>query len=279
MLNLFQPLTELVERHLAESLEKKFQGQISYGAMRLKDAMGHSLLAGGKRLRPLLTLKCAEVCSENLSVQHAHKLAMPLALAIEYVHTYSLIHDDLPSMDNDDFRRGKPSCHKAFDEATAILAGDALLSDAFALVASSEHGGKDQCLELSCAIGSAGMVCGQMNDIARGLGQALEIDWLDIHRLKTGKLFECACVLGAMSVNANALAVEAMRSYGAALGLAFQLADDFLDDAHLVQERGGEKVAQLAKEFSLIAIRQAGVFGEKGMELQALATLAVERKA
>lgn len=279
MLNSFQPLTELVERNLKQSLQNKSQGQFSYGAKRLKDAMEHSLLTGGKRLRPLLTLKCAEVCSEDLSVQQAHKLAMPSALAIEYVHTYSLIHDDLPSMDNDDFRRGKPSCHKAFDEATAILAGDALLSDAFALVAGGEHRSGQLCMELSHAIGGTGMVCGQMNDIARGLGQIVEMDWLDIHRLKTGKLFECACVLGAMSVNASSHSVEAMRSYGAALGLAFQLADDVLDDAHLVQERGGEKVAQLAKEFSLLAISQAGIFGERGMELQALAKFAVERKA
>ncbi len=198
---------------------------------RLASAMRYSVMAGGKRLRPMLCLLSAEACGGASSVE----MALPSACALELIHTYSLIHDDLPAMDDDDLRRGRPTCHKAFDEATAILAGDALLTLAFEVVASSSVPAEAAlaCVRvLAEAAGAAGMVGGQMADLqaetqeqAEATVEALEA----IHRRKTGALLCAALRMGAIVAGADAECHAALDRYGRAVGLAFQIVDDLLD--------------------------------------------------
>ena len=187
----------------------------------LLEAMRYSLFAGGKRLRPTLALGAAEIVSGT------DDTALPVACALEMIHTYSLIHDDLPAMDDDDLRRGKPTCHKAFGEATAILAGDGLLTMAFDVAA--ETGSIAIVRELARAAGVAGMVGGQQADLA-GEGQQLGLDALRrIHRAKTGALIRASARCGALAAGGDAPAVDALTAYGEHLGLAFQITDDILD--------------------------------------------------
>lgn len=194
---------------------------------RLHDACQYSLSAGGKRLRPILCLSCASVCGLEM------EKILPFAAAIEMIHTYSLIHDDLPAMDNDDLRRGKPSNHKAFDEATAILAGDALLTDAFAVMARCDVA-PASLLEairiVAEAAGSRGMVGGQMWDMLFTGQVDITIDQLRLmHAMKTGALLRAACLCGATLAGACEGDQKAIAEYGKELGIAFQIADDILD--------------------------------------------------
>lgn len=193
----------------------------------LLEAMRYSLLAGGKRIRPTLCIVTATMC--GLSA----KSVMPFAAAIEMIHTYSLVHDDLPAMDNDDLRRGKPSNHKAFDEATAILAGDALLTDAFSFMCTVDlpsHRVLAAVLYLAKAAGSSGMVGGQVLDMNYTGSTAVGIEELQImHAKKTGALLKASCVCGAILSGAEQKVIAAITKYGLALGLAFQIADDILD--------------------------------------------------
>lgn len=205
------------ESCLKQSLDKRFHGLKTPPAKLLKEAMAYALLGEGKRIRPLMVFESAMRCGGNV------RLAMPAALAVEYVHAYSLIHDDLPCMDDDDYRRGKPSTHRRFGEAVAVLTGDALLSDAFGFVAQAKINSARQCLVLSQAIGSLGMVLGQLDDLVS------EQKTLETLQNKTGKLFEAACRLGAISVGASRQQEEAQAAFGAAFGLEFQLADDIAD--------------------------------------------------
>lgn len=193
---------------------------------RLKDAMRYSLLAEGKRLRPLLVMLSAEACGGNVAD------ALPAACAVEMIHAYSLIHDDLPAMDDDDLRRGRPTCHRQFDEATAILAGDALLTLAFEVLAkhTSPKGKAGECCALLAeAAGACRLVGGQVDDIlAEKGGHSLEL--LErIHRRKTGALIEVSLVLGAVVAEADGRRRQALAEYGRQLGLAFQITDDLLD--------------------------------------------------
>jgi geranylgeranyl diphosphate synthase type II len=201
---------------------------------RLALAMRHSVLGGGKRLRPVLCLMAAEACGGDFEA------ALPAACALELVHTYSLIHDDLPAMDDDDLRRGRPSCHKAFDEATAILAGDGLLTLAFEVVARQVRPGAAalRCVQLLAeAAGPAGMVAGQMADLqaegrteAEGRPQDGTLAALEaIHRRKTGAMLRAPLKMGAVIAAAPESACEALDRYGKAVGLAFQIVDDLLD--------------------------------------------------
>ncbi|MES2503935.1 MAG: polyprenyl synthetase family protein [Myxococcota bacterium] len=203
---------------LKRSLDERFEGNKTPAAKLLKAAMSYALLGEGKRIRPLMVFEAAE-----LSGKHALRLAMPAALAVEYIHAYSLIHDDLPCMDDDDYRRGKPSTHRKFGEAIAVLTGDALLSDAFRFVANAAVQPARQCLVLSEAIGSLGMILGQVDDL---ISPRKTVETL---KNKTGKLFECACRLGAISVGASKAQEEKMARFGADFGLQFQLADDAAD--------------------------------------------------
>ncbi|MDR1777772.1 MAG: polyprenyl synthetase family protein [Desulfovibrio sp.] len=194
---------------------------------RLKDAMLYSLCAGGKRLRPVLCMSCACLCGGT------ERAVLPFACAIEMVHTYSLIHDDLPAMDNDDLRRGKPSNHKAFDEATAILAGDALLTDAFVVMCGAKAP-PDRLVQavatLAAAAGSAGMAGGQELDMLYTGKPAVSLEQLrQMHSMKTGALMQASCVCGAILAGADFAATEAVRLFAAALGMAFQISDDILD--------------------------------------------------
>lgn len=197
---------------------------------RLREAMYYSLLAGGKRLRPVLCLSTASLFGL------AAERVLPFAAALEMIHTYSLIHDDLPAMDDDDLRRGRPSCHKAFDEATAILAGDALLTDAFGFMA---RVGKDIPAErvlravaaVARAAGSAGMVGGQVLDMECTGKSDVPLPTLrTLHALKTGAMFRVACTSGGLLAGASGEGLEALRAYGEALGVTFQIVDDILDE-------------------------------------------------
>jgi geranylgeranyl diphosphate synthase, type II len=193
---------------------------------RLLESIRYSLLAGGKRLRPVLCLTFAEAVLRQSTTS---RVVEDCACALEFIHTYSLVHDDLPSMDDDDLRRGVPTNHKVYGEAMAILAGDSLLTDAFALVAGGpEPMRATLCRELAVAAGSSGMVGGQVLDIAED--RPAHIDYLTrMHRLKTGVLIRAACRMGVIAAGGDADALARADAYGDAVGLAFQIADDVLD--------------------------------------------------
>ncbi len=218
-------LREMVETYLASSF---LDSDIP---PRLSEAMRYSLLAGGKRLRPVLCLAVARACAPERA-EELTRAILPFAAGLEMIHTYSLIHDDLPAMDDDDLRRGKPTCHKAFDEATAILAGDALLTNAFSHMAKAEVPAQPllEAVRLTAeAAGAAGMVGGQVLDLA-GEGQKLSLEELRVlNAKKTGALLFNACECGAVLAGAAPAMREAARSYGAELGIAFQITDDILD--------------------------------------------------
>lgn len=221
MKSLLKERGKLVESYLATCLDGQEMPP------RLRESMLYSLQAGGKRLRPVLCLSCAALC--GLKAEDV----LPFASAIEMVHTYSLIHDDLPAMDDDDLRRGKPSNHKAFDEATAILAGDALLTDAFAHMCRVELPAGQvlrAVAEFARAAGSSGMVGGQEWDMLyTGLPPVSMAELRRMHAMKTGALLRVSCVCGALLAGAADDVCERIGRYGAALGVAFQIADDILD--------------------------------------------------
>ena len=202
----------------------------------LYDSIQYSLLAGGKRLRPILCMEFCRICGRDW------KAAAPFAAAIEMIHTYSLIHDDLPSMDNDDFRRGRPTNHKVYGEAMAILAGDALLTDAFlsaseAKLTHPEAMAQAMALLATCA-GSSGMVGGQVLDIMSEERQISEEEILNIQSRKTGGLIRAACGLGAIAGGASPEQVDAACRFADNLGLAFQIRDDMLDVIGTQEEMG-----------------------------------------
>ncbi len=195
----------------------------------LRRALRYSLLAGGKRLRPILTLAAGDVAGAPA------RTVLPFACALELVHTYSLVHDDLPAMDDDDLRRGRPTSHKKFGEGVAILVGDALLTEAFALMARARGVDSERTLaangELAAAAGEAGMVGGQALDLAGTGRRATLAKVRDIHRRKTGALFTAALRIGAVVGGARAPVLRRLTVYGEQLGLAFQIVDDVLDAA------------------------------------------------
>ncbi len=230
-----------------------FQG----GEHKLREAMAYSLMAGGKRLRPILCLTSAAlVCrfrSKKEFIEPLLRVIMPFACALECIHTYSLIHDDLPAMDNDDMRRGQPTCHKKYGEAQAILAGDALLTDAFSFMSSLVEIPKFPPLrvllaiqEVAHAAGSHGMVLGQSLDMLgianMVMGEKSRKDALaSMDALKTGALMEAACLSGAILAgadNAKDAEQQAMRHFAAHFGLAFQISDDILDVTGKPEETG-----------------------------------------
>ena len=209
----------------------------------IHEAMRYSLFSGGKRLRPALVLMGCEACGGERDA------ALPAACAFEMIHTYSLVHDDLPAMDNDDFRRGRPTCHKAFDEAIAILAGDALLTHAFELLATGLPASCVAMLiaEIASATGTAGMIGGQVADITseRLPPDAGLVEF--IHRRKTAALIRQAVRTGAVIAAAPADRVAAVTEYGGKIGLAFQIADDILDVEGTTEQLGktaGKDAAQ-----------------------------------
>lgn len=198
-------------------------------------SMRYSLLAGGKRLRPLFVLEFCRLCGGDY-----HK-ALPFAAAVEMVHTYSLIHDDLPCMDNDDFRRGNPTNHKVYGEAIAVLAGDALLTAAFSYIAQADLSAEAriQAVQvLSACAGELGMVGGQVLDIESEKRQCTAQEVIDIQSRKTGALIRCACLLGVIAANGSAQQMQSAQVFADHLGLAFQIRDDMLDVIGNAQELG-----------------------------------------
>jgi geranylgeranyl diphosphate synthase type II len=255
-------------------------------------------MAGGKRIRPVLCVAAAE------AVGGKPQAVLPAACALEMVHTYSLIHDDLPAMDNDDLRRGKPTCHVAFDEATAILAGDALLTLAFEVLSSVQFTGENQASGwlkvihiISTAAGYRGMIRGQMLDMAAE-GQHLTVDELkSMHALKTGALIEASLLCGALLADARKRQMEILKTYARNIGLAFQVTDDILNvegnpkimgkavGTDELREKstypallGLETSRQFAKNLVGEALQALEVFDKEADPLRGLATYIIERK-
>lgn len=244
---------------------------------KLFDAMEYSLLAGGKRLRPVFAFEFCRMCGADW-----HKAA-PYAAAIEMIHTYSLIHDDLPSMDNDDLRRGRPTNHKVYGEAMAILAGDALLTDAFAVAA--QGGSVDAIAVLAECAGSLGMVGGQVLDIMSEERVLSEQEVIDIQSRKTGALINAACVCGAIAGSGSQEQIQAAATFAGALGLAFQIRDDMLDVIGTQEEMGKgvgtdtskntfvrlyglEKCEELVRGYTELAINALSVFENNGYMME-----------
>ena len=238
-------------------------------------AMRYSLFAGGKRMRPALVLAAAEACGGT------HEAAMPLACAVECIHTYSLIHDDLPGMDNDDLRRGKPTNHKVFGEGIAILAGDALLTQAFEIAASctgwKRYSIKDVVLEIAKASGSLQLIAGQVADL-EGEGKKISRAQLRyIHERKTSALLACSVRLGGMSANCTPAQLDALTDFGYNVGLAFQVIDDILDVTQTSEQLGktaGKDIkAQKATYPSIVGLEKSRVIAA---ELTAKAEVALQ---
>jgi geranylgeranyl pyrophosphate synthase len=267
------------------------------GTPRLREAMRYSALSGGKRLRPLLVYVTGESLGARLE-----ELDAPAA-AVELIHAYSLVHDDLPAMDDDDLRRGRPTCHRAYDEATAILVGDALQALAFAVLAQDAGAGKAQAARLimvrilARASGTSGMAGGQAIDLV-SVGQSLGIEALEnMHARKTGALIQCSVLLGAIAAGVSAgEEFAALERFGADIGLAFQIQDDILDvegNAELLGKRTGADAARMkptypstaglpgarARAFELRdrAIATLAALGARGTALTDLARYVVSR--
>lgn len=264
----------------------------------LVQAMRYSVEAGGKRLRPILCI------TASVAVGGSEADAMPAACALELIHTYSLIHDDLPAMDDDDIRRGKPTCHKAFNEATAILAGDALQAGAFEVLAAAGRQHRGDALKwlevvylIARAAGHSGMVQGQMMDISSE-GKGISLEELEmLHRLKTSALIEASVQAGAILGGGSSQEITALGAYGRYTGLAFQVADDILNvegtPEMLGKPVGSDRDHQKATSPSLMglewakaragelidsALEELRIFGKKGEPLAALARYILERR-
>ena len=228
-------------------------------------AMRYSLFAGGKRMRPALCLAAAEACGGSDAA------AMPLACAVECIHSYSLIHDDLPAMDNDDFRRGKPTNHKVFGEGIAVLAGDALLTQAFEIAAQAKgwprYPHRDLILEIAKASGSLQLVAGQVADL-EGEGKKISADDLRyIHERKTSALLCCSVRLGGMSANCTPAQLKALTDFGYHVGLAFQVIDDILDvtqtSEQLGKTAGKDTAAQKATYPAIVGLEKSRKIAEQ----------------
>jgi geranylgeranyl diphosphate synthase, type II len=287
LMNYLQSRQTLIEENLERFVPVLYP-------VRLYESMRYSLLAGGKRLRPVLCLAACELVGGTAN------MAMPTACALEMIHTMSLIHDDLPSMDNDDYRRGIPTNHKVYGEAMAILAGDALLAYAFQVIAQTEAVPAQRVLEvvrrLGLAASAMGLVGGQVVDI-ESEGKQISLETLQyIHEHKTGALLEISVVSGALLGGASSQQVELLSSYAHKVGLAFQIIDDVLDITATDEQLGktaGKDLAQAkatypsfwgveasqAKAQQLIAEAKAILkpFGEKAVILEHLADFITQR--
>ncbi|HEV2329430.1 MAG TPA: farnesyl diphosphate synthase [Verrucomicrobiae bacterium] len=257
-------------------------------------AMRYSIFAGGKRMRPALCLAAAQACGGF------EKDALPLACAVECIHTYSLVHDDLPAMDNDDFRRGKPTNHKVFGEGIAVLAGDALLTQAFEIIAQSKSAPRypreKMVLELAKASGSLQLIAGQVADLEAEGKKIAEADLKFIHERKTSALLCCSVRLGGMSANCTPAQLAALTDFGYNVGLAFQVIDDILDVTQTSEQLGKtagkdvavqkatypaivglEKSRQIAARLTDKAFASLQTFKGRAVALQALAQYLLQR--
>lgn len=264
------------------------------------EAMRYSLFAGGKRVRPILCLAAANVIDSSKNVENN---IMPIACALECIHTYSLIHDDLPAMDDDDLRRGKPTNHVLHGEAAAILAGDGLLTWAFDLIANKNNGSIDSdkrleiCFTIARAAGSLGMVGGQQMDMDSE-NKEIDFDTLaTIHKNKTGALITCSVLSGAIGAGASEKQLTALKIYGDNIGLAFQIVDDLLDVTSTTEQLGKaagsdeevgkatypsffgiEETEQKAKKAVDNAIEALNIFDDRAEPLRLLANYIYTRK-
>ena len=287
---------ELINGAISEYVsENSFVGRESSGLELMLRAMVYSLENGGKRIRPMLTLEFCRVCGGD------YMRAIPLAVAVEMIHTYSLVHDDLPCMDDDDMRRGKPSSHKVFGEANALLAGDSLLTLAFETVLSANGISGDAKakagLELAKAAGCSGMIAGQVMDLANE-GKAASLDEVKAtDRRKTGELIKVSAVLGCIAADADEEKIKAAENYCENIGLAFQIVDDILDvtsdeetlgkpigsdsendKTTYVSLLGLEESSRYASELTENAKKSLEIFGDEGEFLLELADRLSNRK-
>lgn len=281
-----------------EQINEELDSIFTNDSSKIIKAMKYSLMAGGKRIRPILCIAAAEtVGGQNQDVIKA-------GCAIEMIHTYSLIHDDLPAMDNDEIRRGQATCHVAFDEATAILAGDALLTLAFEVLSSMEFIKENQIIDwmkvihtISTAAGYKGMIEGQMQDMASE-GDLLCLEDLEnMHALKTGALIEASVTVGAILGKGSIHQIQQLSTYAKYIGLAFQVTDDLLDvegDTNVMGKTAGsdrarnkstypaligiEKSKQFAKKLVNNALKALDYFDNKAHPLRAIAFYIVDRK-
>ena len=281
---------EKIERALDRHLPKE-----STKPATIHKAMRYSLFAGGKRLRPILCLAAAETCGGKIDN------ALPLACALECIHTYSLVHDDLPSMDNDDFRRGRLTCHKVFGDGIAVLAGDALLTIAFEIVSrakpTSRYNMSTLLREVAVAAGSQKLIAGQVADLEAEGKETTRAGLRYIHENKTAAILTTSLRLGAMSANVNPKQLAAITRFGRALGLAFQVIDDILDVTQTSEKLGksaGKDVAAKkatypavigldksraeAKRLTKQAHNALSIFGTKAEAPHALANYLLERE-
>lgn len=259
---------EIVDR----ALEESFLCPKDYPVCGLADAMRYSLLAGGKRIRPTLVLEFSRVCGGNIEE------TLPAACAIEMLHTYSLIHDDLPCMDNDELRRGRPTNHVVYGECTATLAGDALQAEAFGTILRSALSAERRArcaMHLANAVGMDGMCGGQYLDML-GEGKPLSAQDLDeINSRKTGALLTAACLMGVAAAGGTEAQEEAAARYGAALGMAFQIRDDMLD----VLSTEGELGKPIGSDQEESKNTYMALYGEKKCEEMVLKLTAAAKDA
>ncbi len=269
--------------HVQDALVEILDARTSIVPERLLEAMRYSLLAGGKRIRPALLLECYAACGGKRPAT-----VMPAALAIECIHTYSLMHDDLPCMDDDDMRRGNPTCHRQFDEATAVLAADALQALAFELISLSDTDADLRCRllhTLALAAGCQGMVGGQILDMqADSSSESMDILSVErIHLHKTGALLRWSCEAGAMLAGADAAPLDACSRYGKAVGLLFQIADDILDvtasSADLGKSAGKDMAQNKATYVSVLGLQRARELADEMQELAVSACQPMSHRA
>ena len=283
--------TDVYKEHIEQFLAGWYDRFQTEPQAQLFESMKYSLLAGGKRLRPIFAFELCRLCCGDW------KKATPLAAAVEMIHTYSLIHDDLPCMDNDDYRRGRLTNHKVYGEAMAVLAGDALLTDAFAVAATAALDGKamaDAIGVLSECAGSLGMVGGQVLDIRSEERECTEEEILAIQSRKTGALIRAACALGAIAGGASEEQFDAACRFAAALGLAFQIRDDMLDVIGTQEEMGKgvgtdatkntfvrlyglQKCEELVRTYTDLALDAISIFQDNGLLSQIAVELTTRR--
>jgi len=294
-----------LKSYLAEKKEiidtelNRFVDGLNSDYTRLKESILYSLNAGGKRLRPILCLASCETVGGNISQ------AVPAACALEMIHTYSLIHDDLPCMDDDSLRRGKPTNHKVFGEATAILAGDALLTDAFYLITTGSIDSGlssdvviDIIRDISACAGSGGMIGGQAIDLSLQGAKQIPVDMVkQMHLLKTGALIRSSVAVGARIGGGGQNQIEALERFGTCLGLAYQIRDDLLDieggadlgkDARSDIEKnkvtypsvaGSDSAREKVDQLTNNALKELDIFGESATPLKEITKYLCERKS
>jgi len=253
------------DRAIINKALKKYLGTLK-GPSVLSAAMKHVVLAGGKRLRPLLTLHSARIFNTN------PKKSLPFACAIEFIHNFSLVHDDLPAMDNDDFRRGKPTCHKRFGEDIAILSGDALINLAFGILSKTNHKRGMEIISLvSEAVGTSDMIGGQALDLKRNN----RLSDMKINSMKTASLMACSCEIGAILADAGKRDAKRMRLFGKNIGLAFQIGDDIEDLDHNL--KSASNMRKRAGSFITEAIGYIKPYGQKADGLREIAGFVLEK--